>query len=436
MALSNQSHRICQCKVVLVGFCWLYLLLLSLQLQAGTLTCEHCNREYNSEEFSSCPACNPTPPQPSPPAQATSQNSLQLVIELFRLAAQALDGTNFAFSPDSLFQALSLLLMGADGNTHTLLENYLDGAGHTPSDAELNENPEHGDVYSIGNCLLLSSGHQLQQTYREQLGKMNAAVRDNIDFTNVESLQELAQQLNQQFCVLTHGMIPSFCDARQWDPSTSLALINSVYFNGEWENHFNSVEGGGFFRLPDGQYIRLNRILSLDIIPHAQYASHEGWDAVAVPYTGAHEMVLVLPPSGAMPNQVSAPIITGLFSSLHSTSVGATLPPFEINSNLDLNPALTGTGLSCLFQPGGVSLGAMLAGSSGSMSVSHVRQSCGIKVNERGTEAGAVTVIGVAKGIDQHFRVNFNRPFLYILRHKETGRILFIGQILNPEARS
>ena len=432
MALSSKPPaRLCQRKAILMIACSFYLLLLTLRLQAGITTCQNCETQYNTDDFSSCPLCNQAFSHQTPLTPAALQHSQLLAIQLFTLAAQAQPDSNFVFSPDSLFQALSLVLMGATGATQELLADYLGGASHLPSSAELSATPGQGEIYSVGNCLLLSSGHQLQQTYRTELERMNAIVRDRIDFTDTPSLQALAQQLNQHFCQLTQGMIPSFCDAGQWTSDTSLSLINSVYFKGLWQTPFYR-KTNGFFTLASGVRVHLNRVLHREL-DYSEYANQNGWQAVTVPYQEAHEMVLVLPPEGAMPHQVSPEAIMDLLSLLQPTNVNLELPAFETHSELDLNAVLMGTGLQCLFQSGGVSLGGMLAGSSDSVFLSSARQHCAIKVNEKGTEAAAITPLSVARVLSRAVRVNFNRPFLYILRHKETGRILFIGQILHPE---
>ena len=433
MILSSKSPTgICQYKAIPVVVCSLYLLLLPLQLQAGIMTCQHCKTQYNNEEFSNCPVCDHTSFHQTPPIQAALPHSQQLAIQLFTLAAQAQPDSNFVFSPDSLFQALSLLFMGATGATHQLLADYLGGASHIPSSADLSATPGQSEIYSIGNCLLLSSGHQLQQAYRTKLESMNAIVRDRVDFSDTPYLQTLAQQLNQHCCQLTQGMIPSFCDAGQWGSDTSLSLINSVYFKGLWQTPFYR-KTNGLFTLASGARVHLNRVLHREL-NCSEYANQNGWQAVTVPYQGTHEMVLVLPPEGVMLHQVSPETIMSLLSLLQPTNVNLALPAFETHSELDLNSVLMGTGLQCLFQPGGVSLGGMLAGSSESVFLSSARQHCAIKVNEKGTEAAAITPLSVARVLSRTVRVNFNRPFLYILRHKETGRILFIGQILHPEA--
>ncbi|MEK4004901.1 serpin family protein [Paenibacillus sp. FSL H3-0333] len=60
-----------------------------------------------------------------------------------------------------------------------------------------------------------------------------------------------------------------------------------------------------------------------------------------------------------------------------------------------------------------------------------------IDVNERGTEAAASTVIAMRAGsappVDPPFEMNVNRPFLFMIRDTQSGVVLFLGAIENPQ---
>ncbi|WP_306674571.1 serpin family protein [Endozoicomonas sp. ISHI1] len=406
----------------------------STPLQATPHVCQKCKNVYNDDDFLVCPICHPAPADP--PAQPETQHSQQLkwVMRLFMLAAQAQPDSNFIFSPDSLFQALSALLAGASDTTQELLAKFLERNSPSSSTTEApGASPGQSVVYTAGNALLLASRYQLQDSYRREAEKMSTAIHDNIDFRNRPSLKALAEQLNQEFCYLTHGMIRSFCSANQWNTETALILINSVYFRGLWKQPFYRKNGGGLFTLENGTNVHLRRVLHQEI-RHTGYAIQNEWQAVTVPYRGNYEMVLVLPPEGTALSTASPEIMANLLASLQAVpEIDLTLPAFESYSGTELSSVLRNTGLECLFQQGRVTLGGMLVGSSKGIFLSGIQQNCAIKVNELGTEASAITQTCFVDGIRRNIKINFNRPFLYILRHKDTGRILFIGQILHPE---
>ncbi|WP_448217443.1 serpin family protein [Endozoicomonas sp. 2B-B] len=446
--LSSRSSQYASMQLSLLIFCFL---LTSPPLRAAPQTCQECMSAFNDGVFLVCPVCHPAPDDPAqslptanqpiasctPPENPVTQPAtphsqhLDVVMRLFMLAAQTHSNSNFVFSPDSLFHALSALLAGASGTTRELLANFLESSAF-PTTEEPGAGSGQSEVYSVGNALLLASRHQLQDSYRREAEKMNTIVHENIDFTNRPSVKALARYLNEEFCYLTHGMIRSFCNADDWNTETALILINSVYFRGLWKQPFYRKQEGGMFTLANGR-VHLRRVLHQEI-QHTGYATHNEWQAVTVPYRGNYEMVLVLPPEGTAVSGISTGLMANLLASIQTVpEVDLTLPAFETRSKSDLDSALQNTGLGCLFEQGRVNLGGMLVGSSKEIFLSGVQQNCAIKVNELGTEASAVTQTMFVDGIRKNIKINFNRPFLYILRHKKTERILFIGQILHPE---
>ncbi|WP_252180481.1 serpin family protein [Endozoicomonas sp. 4G] len=391
-----------------------------------------------------------TNPYSSLGAQAVEpQGTLALAVNIFSQAAQQISG-NFVISPDGLFQTLALLLLGADGDTEQMLQNclgedYSEPDGATASGATASGTTASGtttcaqDEYCVANCLLVSSNIQLQETYQERLKQINADTL-SVNFSSHISLQIVAQALNKQFCELTHGMVEQFCNASDWQSDTTLALISSVYFKGLWEKSLKKRPEGYVFFLPDGEIVNLERFMDGEITS-SQYADYNNWQAVTLPYQGDHEMVLILPPDGTMPHEVTPEIIAVLFSVLDSQESCASdskadvgLPPFKVCSRTDLAKILSATNsrLSSLFTTP-LSLGAMLTDPvSFNTNINKLDQNCVIEVDEEGTRAAAVTHMTGLRCASKRKSIQFRRPFLYILRERGTGRIKFIGQILDP----
>ncbi|WOG25607.1 serpin family protein [Endozoicomonas sp. 8E] len=445
-----------QHRHILLSVSLLYFLLLPSQLRAVTYV--DCIND-DPEKFPPCPALHeegsdsepqgetrpfqsatPENPDSDPrPQAAESRGNLELAISVFSQAAKVTP-ENFLISPDGLYRALGLILMGATGETRRLLQSYL---GDNYSEPSLAAAPiatsSAQDEYSISNTMLLSSELEVKETYRERLKQVNIDFRDNINFFDRVSLESLADELNRLFSQLTHGMIPQFCYADQWSPATTMALINSIYFKGLWERSFN-VRKAGKFTLRDGQRVNLNEFM-VGEISFSQYTNHNDWQAVTVPYRGAHEMILVLPPKGIMPHEISAEIIMALFSSLNSgescpscLKIAIGLPPFKVDSDIELSHFLRKTALHPLFTSP-LELGAMLSDPL-AVSINMVHQHCAIEVNENGTRAAAVTHIALSRSADGSKSIQFNRPFIYVLHNKITKRILFIGQTLDPRSTS
>jgi len=57
-----------------------------------------------------------------------------------------------------------------------------------------------------------------------------------------------------------------------------------------------------------------------------------------------------------------------------------------------------------------------------------------IEVNEEGTEAAAATaVVMQRKSVPQRVVFRADHPFVFLIRHKPTGTILFMGNVMNPD---
>ncbi len=403
--------------------------------------CKHNKNGHTQHDMVSFLSATPVKPDSYPAQQGDeSQRNLELAINVFSHAAREMPG-NFVISPDGLFQSLALLLMGADGLTRHWLEDCLGEDYSEPSGAEGASAASGGqEQYCIANCLLVSSQLQLQDTYRARLKQINADIHDNVDFSNRTSIESLAQALNHLFCQLTHGMVREFCDSQQWQSDTLMAIISSVYFKGLWERSF-STRSARLFTLSSNQAVVLDRFMRGEI-DHSQYVNHNDWEAVTVPYQGDHEMILVLPPTGIMPHEVSTEIIAALLSSFESeesysssSTMGLELPAFKVNSKTDLNKALQQAGLHFLLES--PSLGAMLSHTT-TISGVFFNQHCALEVNEAGTRASAARHTCATGGCGGGTRqsIIFDRPFLYILRNKITKRIIFIGQVLDPGSSS
>lgn len=68
--------------------------------------------------------------------------------------------------------------------------------------------------------------------------------------------------------------------------------------------------------------------------------------------------------------------------------------------------------------------------------ISDVLHKTFVQVDEEGTEAAAVTVVEVGTTSIEPgtlFVMRVDRPFIFALRERQSGTILFLGKILKPE---
>ena len=363
------------------------------------------------------------PQEPSSP-----EHSQALAIQLYLLAAQLNQNESFVLSPDSLFQGVSLIGMGAAGDTASVISKCLGGTYQPLSSTE--DTQGQAEVYSVANCILLGAGLSLQPTYQQAVAGMNSQIHDQVPFSDSSLLTNTIQEVNAQFSELTHGLISSACNPQGWDPSVRLVLINGAYFSGAWEYPFQTT-GDREFVLSSGESVTVECVCESLPSTGTRYAQEGGWQAVTVPYQDAYEMVFILPPQGTPPFAIEQPFLTDLLSQLQPQAIHLTFPPFETTTQSDQAQYLSKLGLESLFSD--VNLGNMLVGLTEGIFLSEVRQNAAIRVTAQGTEAGATTEFEFSRGgLPQG--VTLNRPFLYILRHRKSGRVPFIGQLHDPRS--
>jgi serpin B len=149
-------------------------------------------------------------------------------------------------------------------------------------------------------------------------------------------------------------------------------------------------------------------------------------------------MILFLPVTNSSPSKLLAGFsgenwndkILPRFSSREGSVV---LPKFKMNCQLLLNHPLEGLGMQDAFVPGTANFSGM---SGDPLCVSEVLQKSFVEVNEQGTEAAAVTIVGIRASAMMRplnpFEMIVDRPFLFVIFDKPTGTILFMGNVNDP----
>jgi serpin B len=166
------------------------------------------------------------------------------------------------------------------------------------------------------------------------------------------------------------------------------------------------------------------------------YARDNGYQAVELPYVGGQVSMLLLVPDidlfGEFEKSLSDGQIRSLVESFEYKNVLLTMPIFSFESQFSLANTLREIGMSMAFEPDQ----ADFSGIDGSrdLFISDVIHKAFVDVNEEGTEAAAVTEILAGSesvpGVDVELTIN--RPFIFLIRDKPTGMILFIGRVTNP----
>jgi len=165
------------------------------------------------------------------------------------------------------------------------------------------------------------------------------------------------------------------------------------------------------------------------------YAEEEGYEAIELLYPGDRlSMVVLLPGLGEYESfeaTLSPERLDEVLAKLKTQEVQLRMPKFELNSEFSLADTLAQLGM-----PDAFSGAADFSGMDGlhDLFIAHVAHKAFVSVDEEGTEAAAATGISMALSIPSYVRMTINRPFIFLIRDREAGTILFMGRVLDPTA--
>jgi len=284
----------------------------------------------------------------------------------------------------------------------------------------------------VANGIWYREGFAVAPTFLDATrAAFDAAIRE-VDFTDGRTLGEINGWVKEQ----TAGKIPTILEAI--DPDDVMYLINAIYFKGAWKDTFDPRKTMlGTFRGATGahQVPMMTREIRQKVLYADRYAVTE------LPYgNGAFTMTLVLPNEGqdvqTLMNEFTTTGWDAMLGDLAATAATVTtdltLPKFKVELTRELNDDLTALGMGDLFDPTRANLTKLATGPE-QLYVGFVRHKTFVDVNEVGTEAAAVTAIGIRVTSTPvgppPFRVD--RPFLFAIRERFSGTILFLGKIVS-----
>jgi serpin B len=210
--------------------------------------------------------------------------------------------------------------------------------------------------------------------------------------------------------------------------------VNATYLKADWDNPFNAAfTENRPFRLASGRTVRVPTLSGLDY--GMRVGRGPGWRAVELPYVGERLAMLIVVPGDLATFEQTLDLqqLAAIVARLDEESVDLTLPTFSARTRLDLKAPLQSLGITDSFQPGVADLsGISDVALDDGLHVSAAVHQAFVKVAEQGTEAAAATAIGDsgASAPPPPFRVN--RPFLWLIRDRDTGSVLFLGRMMDP----
>ncbi len=391
---------------------------------------------------------NPVDPGRSELPRALTAQEISLIesdnlfgLNLFRAISAFETDKNVFISPLSVSMALGMTLNGADGDTYDDMKQTLQLAGLT--EEEINQSYrsligllttlDPRVIFQIANSIWYRDVFPISQSFIDLNREYFDAEVTGLDFNDPNA----ANVINQWVSTRTNGRIDSIVDS-PIDALTVMILINAIYFKGNWTYKFDIAKtADDLFTLPDGSTKQIP-MMNQDEATFPYFENND-FQAVDLAYGDSlFSMTIVLPKSGtdldALIESLDKTTWESWINQLHPREFGLLqMPRFELEYEVRLNDILSALGMEIAFDPYSADFNRMREGTGDNLYISGVKHKTYVKVDEEGTEAAAVTSVTVgATSAPVLVMMRVNRPFIFMIRERFSGTILFIGKIVDP----
>ncbi len=347
---------------------------------------------------------------------------------------------NLFFSPYSTSIALAMTYAGARGQTATemskVLHFTLEQESLHPAFAslitKLNTQNQQGFQLTIANRLWGQQGYGFLNAFLQLTQENYGAALEEVDFSG--STEEARRTINKWVEQQTHNKIQDLIAPQMINSSTALVLTNAIYFKATWFSQFNPANTKNEpFTVAPGQQVNVPMMSQEAALGYADLGDVQ---VLELPYVGQEtSMVILLPKKvdgfAELEQQLTPEKLENWvsFISQDECPENIYLPKFKVNAEFDLKQVLSKMGMALAFEGA-----ADFSGMNGKkdLSINAAIHKAIINVDEFGTEAAAATAVGVVRCGGGTFRAD--RPFIFLVRDRQSGSILFLGRVVNPVA--
>ena len=357
---------------------------------------------------------------------------------------------NFVFSPFSISTAFGLLKVGVNGETKTEMD---DAFGWNKLPLEF----EHA---AVGFFLHAIKWRSTENTYLKMANKIwiDKKLREDVSNDYLKPVKryydttaeyenfgrhygkedeeiDVVKRINDFVENETNGRIKHFYSADMISVLTRIILVNAVYFKGTWESQFDKRYTQQMqFHIGKNDMVMVNMMRKEDKFPYLR--DHKlRCEVVELVYScGKFSMLLIRPEAVDGVKKLAEALkpedIGRWLLALNTTDLQIQVPKLKISQEVELKPVLKALGIRTLFTAE-ADFSNMVRYSK--LKVGQLPHRAFIEVNEEGATGDAVTSINVASRSAVIPPVlSFDQPFMFLILHRETGAIIFVGNIYNP----
>lgn len=370
---------------------------------------------------------------------------------------------NMVCSPLGIEVLYSILRDGAKGETYNELNKVL-GISHAEASSMMKDielpSDTTGTTIDMANLIAVNKPYSLKQAFASNAKRDYGAEIWSKPF-NGKALADINRWIEKQ----TNGMIPNGLD--NWDASAVMCGINTIFFNGKWQNPFDEANTKpAVFTDITG---KKSKVMMMSQKAHFRYMKTESFQTLVMPYKlraskGAkmknYSLYVFLPLEGEGPlneeNKYSfAPIIKYLKTNIwgkfqldlryygasefdnNTPLVNVKFPQMEISTETDVASLMKSLGVKSAFEPDANFNGI----SKDKIMIDQSKQKAVIRIDEKGTKAAAMTsstfAIGGMSGIRPKQAFFYaTHPFIYMIVCEDTNTILFIGQYTHGKIKN
>lgn len=349
--------------------------------------------------------------------------------------------TNVTISPLSISTAISMTYQGANGTTKDAISNALRYKGLDISTV----NNSYKELFSylnqadpkvqlaINNSIWYRDSLKVKDNFLSVNKDVFSSYIASLDF----SKQDSANKINDWISDATKGKITNLINPPIPD-DVLMYLINAVYFKGQWTEVFDPFKSkSGSFK--NGENLNKN-VVYMKKRSTGEYGSGTDYKAVRLPYgSGNIAMYCILPNENVKINDFINTLDSDKWNSIKNSiskvnDLELNLPRFKIEyGTKSLKESLANMGMGEAFKSS-----ADFSGIASGIFIGDVIHKSVVEVNEKGTEAAAVTVVIMPPGITPSPENAFSatRPFVFVIADDKTGSILFMGKTSDIEESS
>jgi len=344
---------------------------------------------------------------------------------------------NVFFSPYSISTALAMTYEGARGKTaeeirsvfHFPEDNSARRSGMARIYNELNKGSNSYEL-KTANALWAQKDYPFLSEYFNITQNYYGGNVTNLDFMGDSA--GARSKINAWAEDQTNGRIKNLLSENP-DPTTRLILTNAIYFKGKWLMQFDKSSTREMdFWVSNNTSVKV-QMMALSG-QKGSYAETEDMQILELPYEGEDLSMLILLPReksiDRLETSLNAEKLSELKGKLQISKVTVLLPRFRFETAYSMAEDLKELGM-----PTALGNEADFSGMTGAkdLYIGEVVHKAFVEVNEEGTEAAAATEVGM-KTASVEISNSFiaDHPFIFIIQQKDTGNILFIGRVINP----